>query len=85
MDRTYNLCKLSIEENTDAFTYVINPSNAICTFALQRNGCLIKYVKNPTAKLCKLAIEQNINAFYYIKNLIDADYYIKIKKKICIN
>jgi hypothetical protein len=40
----------------------------ICTFAVQQNGYVLKYIKNQTEELCKLAIQETSYALKYVEN-----------------
>jgi len=66
--QTEKIQMLALENHTDSFKYIKNPSDEIIKLAIQKIPFNIQYVENQTEELCMLAINLNTYSIGFIKN-----------------
>jgi hypothetical protein len=67
-DQTDELCLIAIEENYNAFKFIIDKNENICLKAIDINPHVLTYIDNQTTEMCLKAIAIDPSVFKYVKN-----------------
>ena len=62
------ICKLAVQQNSNALQCIKKQTDGICKLAVQKNGYALQYVSPEliTDEICKLAVQENSRVLQYV-------------------